>query len=429
MSPTVETNLQRIAEWAVRYQKEGVRGLAHLIDVDLLREAYYLTNPKSAPGIDRETWHTYGQNLEENLRDLHQRMRDMRYLPQPVERVWIDKEDGKKRPIGIPVLEDKVAQRAVAMVLEPIYETVFYDFSYGFRPGRSAHQALHTLREQCFGSNVRWILDADVSGFFDNIDHQLLKDFVQQMVKDKNIIRLLHRWLRSGVLEKGQVQHPDRGTPQGGVISPLMANVFLHYVLDDWFVRVVRPRMKGRCFLVRFADDFVIGFELEEDARKVMEVLPKRFARFKLTIHPQKTKLVKFGRPSRETKASGNDTFDFLGFTHYWAKSLRGNWVVKRRTARKRRSRAMTRLWQWCRRNRHLPIPEQYEKLSQKLKGHYGYYGIRGNIRSMAGVYEHARRTWHYWLSRRSSKGIPWEKFKMFLEEWSLPRPRIIHSI
>lgn len=431
MPPTVSTKLQQIAERAVKYPDEPLKNLAHLIDVDFLREAYYQLNPSSSPGIDGETWAGYGLNLEANLADLCERMKNMTYRAQPVVRVWIDKEDGKKRPIGKLVLEDKIAQRAVVMILEAIYEQEFYDFSDGFRPGRSAHDALSELRAQCMGMNINWILDADVSGCFDSIDHDLLMEFLERRVKDKNILRLIGKWLNAGVLEGGQLSDPERGTPQGGVISPILANIFLHNVLDEWFEKVVRPRMRGQCFIERFADDFVLGFELTSDAQRVMGVLPKRFTKYELTIHPDKTKLIPFGKQhTRDEDGSGNETFDFLGFTHYWARSRRGYWVIKRRTARKRQSRAQKNIWQWCKKNRHLPLKEQYTKLCSKLLGHYAYYGIRCNIKSLRSVYEYVRRAWHYWLGRRSTRShIRWEKFAAFLERWVLPMPRIVHSI
>jgi group II intron reverse transcriptase/maturase len=274
-----------------------------------------------------------------------------------VQRAWQEKEDGSQRPIGKPTFEDKIVQRAVSMLLEQIYEQDFYDFSYGFRPGRSPHQALHELRERCRTMNVHWLVDADVTGFFDNIDKRLLQDFIRRRVNDGGLRRLIGKWLNAGVLEGEDLTYSEKGTPQGGVISPILANIFLHYVLDDWFVREVQPRMRGRVFLIRFADDFVIGCELEEDARRLMEVLPKRFSKHGLTIHPEKTKLIEFGRPRNQAAppakaggtpnepsgskpagapGTGNGTFDFLGFTHYWGRSRQGNWVIKKRTSKKR---------------------------------------------------------------------------------------------
>jgi len=405
--------------------------LAHLIDVDFLREAYRRTRKDAAPGIDGVTAKQYTQNLEENLRDLYERVRSGQYRAKPVERVWLDKEDGSKRPIGKPVFEDKIVQRAVVMLMGAVYEQDFYDFSHGFREGHSAHQALHELRERCMGMNIGWIVDADVSGFFDNLDHSKLREVIKQRVNDGGIIRLMGKWLSAGVIEGETLTFAEKGTPQGGVISPLLANIYLHHVLDDWFVRQVLPRMKGRVFLIRFADDFIIGCELEEDARRIKDVLPKRFGRFGLTIHPKKTKLVWFRKPrSKDDSVNGNGTFDFLGFTHYWAKSRRGYWVIKRETAKKRIRRAMKVFWQWCRENRHLPMKEQYRILSLKLRGYYQYYGIRGNYRKLEWVFLHVERTWRYWLSRRSHKSaISWEEFDKLRKVFPLPKPRIVHAI
>jgi group II intron reverse transcriptase/maturase len=424
--------LQRIAQQAQRYPAMVFNNVFHLIDRDFLREAYRLTRKNSAPGVDQVTATQYAEHLEDNLRDLHERLRDNRYVAPPVERVWIEKEGGKKRPIGKPCFEDKIVQRAVVMILEAIFEQDFHAFSHGFRKGHSPHQALHELREQCRTLHINWIVDADVSGCFDNLDWGFLREFIQQRVKDGGILRLIGKWLHASVLEAGELTHPDKGTPQGGVASPLLANVFLHQVLDEWFVKDVQPRMKGRCFVTRFADDFIIGCELEADARRVMAVLPKRFNRFSLTIHPEKTALIAFKRPpSREASAGGAGSFDFLGFTHYWAKTRRGYWVLKRKTVGKRLRRFMQAIWAWCRDNRHAPLQEQYRTLCAKLRGYYQYYGIRGNFKMLDVVFEHTERAWRYWLSRRSHKGhIRWQKFVASLQkELALPKPRIMHNI
>jgi len=430
-SPTVSTKLQRITTQAVDYPEDVFTNLAYLIDEDFLREAYHQTCKTSAPGIDGVTAQEYAAHLDENLRDLHERLRSGCYQAPPVERVWLDKEDGRRRPIGKPTFEDKIVQRAVAMLLGAIYEQDFQDCSYGFREGRSPHQALSELREQCLGKNIHWIIDADISGFFDSIDHDLLREAIRHRVNDGSILRLIGRWLTAGVSDGGDLTYPETGSPQGGVISPVLSNIFLHHVLDEWFVRDVQPRMKGRCFLLRFADDFVIGCEVEEDARRIMAVLPKRFARFHLTIHPQKTRLMGFRKPARrETADTGNGTFDFLGFTHYWAKSRLGNWVLKRRTAKKRVRRAKQALWQWCRHNRHRPLKEQYQALCQKVRGHYQYYAIRGNYRALESLLASVRKAWRYWLGRRSRESyIPWDKFERILKAFPLPRPKIIHQV
>lgn len=429
-SRTISTELQRIAKQAADYPETVFTSLAHLINEDLLGEAYDRTRKDAAPGVDGVTAKQYAENLEANLTNLHERLRGGRYFAPPVARKMLEKEDGGKRPIGLPTFEDKIVQRAVAMVMGAIYEQEFKDFSHGFREGHSAHQALHEIREQCMNKNINWIIDADVTAFFDSLDHDLLKEVIKERVNDGGILRLIGKWLKAGVLEDGTLSYPERGTPQGGVISPMLANVYLHRVLDEWYVREVKPRLKGRSFLIRFADDFVIGCELEQDARRIMAVLPKRFGRYKLTIHPKKTKLIKFSKPRSEEAAGGNGTFDFLGFTHYWTRSRRGYWVIKRETAGKRLRRAMKRVWQWCQRNRHEPVREQYRTLCQKLRGHYQYYGIRGNYGRMARLYQAVERAWRYWLSRRSNEShLSVEKFAKVTTKLPLPRPRIVHNI
>jgi RNA-directed DNA polymerase len=383
-SQIISPKLQKIAEQARNYPEMVFNNLYHLIDGELLLEAYQRTNKDSAAGVDKVTAKDYAEALYENLHDLHERLKTNRYVAPPVERVWIEKEDGKQRPIGKPCFEDKIVQRAVVLILGVIFEPIFHPFSHGFRKGHSQHQAIRELREQCLKLNINWIVDADVSGYFDTIDHALLRRFIEKRVKDGGILRLLGKWLNAGVLDRGNMIYPGKGTPQGGVASPMLANIFLHYVLDEWFVQDVQPRLKGKSFLIRFADDFIIGFEYEADARRVLEVLPKRFSRFNLTIHPEKTKLVRFSPPTwNETMEKENGTFDFLGFTHYWAKSLQGYWIIKRKTIDKRLRRFMKAIYEWCRENLHEPVREQHKTLCSKLRGYYQYYGIRGNYKML----------------------------------------------
>lgn len=422
--------LQQIAEQARCYPDMVFTTLAHRMTVDFLKEAYRKLRKKAAPGVDQVTAEEYAVNLDDNLKDLHKCLREGRYKAPPVKRVWIDKENGKKRPIGITALEDKIVQRAVEMLLSPIYEQMFYDFSHGYRRGHSPHQALKELREQGTRLNAKWIVSADISGLFDNIDHGHLRDMIKRKMNDGRILRLIGKWLNAGVMDASQVTYPDKGTPQGGVISPILSNIFLHYVLDDWFVKEAKPRMKGRTFIIRYADDFVIGCEYEDDARRLLEVLPKRFARFGLDLHPEKTILVPFCKPKSKGRGKGDGTFDFLGFTHYWAKSREGYWVIKRKTAKKKFRRTVKALWKWCRENRHEPFNWQYKQLCSKLRGHYQYYGIRGNHRMLVRILHYAARAWRYWLSKRCRKGyIPWEKFVLLSNKFPFPQPRIVHNI
>jgi group II intron reverse transcriptase/maturase len=429
-SQIVATKLQQIAEQAVEYPEMVFTTLMHLVDVDFLMEAYRRVNKQAAPGLDGITAKEYAANLAENLQSLYKRMRSGRYKAPPVKRIWLA-EGKKKRPIGISEFEDKIVQRAVAMLLEAVYEQDFYDFSYGFRAGRSPHQALHELREQCLNPNINWIIDADISGFFDHLGHSEMRKIIKLRVNDGSIIRSIGKWLNAGVVEGETLNYPKQGAPQGGVISPILSNIFLHHVLDEWYVKEVQPRLKGNSFLIRFADDFVIGCELEADARRVMAVLPKRFGRFGLAIHPAKTRLVAFRKPPRDQKkGKGKGTFDFLGFTHYWAKSRRGNWVVKRKTARRRLHRAMQKMWCWSRQHRHKPLKEQHRTLRLKLQGYYQYYGIRGNYRMLEKYYWFVVMAWWYWLRRRSHKGkITWENHKLLRLVYPLPLPKITHAI
>lgn len=439
--------LDQIAEQAAHDPDHVFTSLAHFLSPDFLCAAYHRLRKDAAPGIDGVTFQSYAEDLESNLADLWQRLRSKHYRATLVKRSWAEKEDGSRRPLGIAILEDKIVQRATAMILEAIYEKDFYDFSYGFRRRRSAHDALKELRERCMDNRINWIVDADVSGYFDNIDHQRLQGYIRQRVNDGSLRRLIGKWLQAGVLEGEAVSYPDKGSPQGAVISPLLANIFLHYVLDKWFMEELVPQLKGKAFLIRYADDFVIGCEYEADARCLMEQVRERFAAQGLTIHPTKSHVIDFRRPRRIPTADagrssgatsrkggrpkkGNGTFDFLGFTHYWARSQRGFWVVKRRTMRKRQRRAFCAIWDWCRRHRHLPLKEQYRRLCSKLRGHYQYYGIRGNFERMKAVWRFVIRAWRYWLSRRSHRsGIPWPRFDRYMEKFPLPRPKIVHSL
>jgi RNA-directed DNA polymerase len=427
----ISTRLQRIAKLAREAPERAFLSLAHHIDIELLRAAYRRTRKDGAPGIDGQTAEQYEANLEENLQGLLDRFKSGRYQAPPVRRVHIPKGDGSQtRPIGIPTFEDKVLQRAVAMVLEAVYEQDFLDCSYGFRPGRSAHQALNCLWHELMKMGGGWVYEVDIQSFFDELDHGHLRSFLDRRVRDGVLRRTIDKWLKAGVMEEGRRSYPESGTPQGGVISPLLANVYLHEVLDTWFEREVKPCLKGRACLLRYADDFVLAFELERDALRVAKVLAKRLARFGLRLHPDKTRLVRFQRPGRgesPTRQQRPGTFDLLGFTHYWGKARTGSWVLKRKTCKSRMRRSLRRVNEWCREHRHYPRPWQHQ-LSRKLRGYDNYYGLTGNFEALQQFRQRLRRIWRKWLNRRSQrKSLTWKCYWDYLKRNPLPSPFIKH--
>jgi RNA-directed DNA polymerase len=425
----VLTKQRRIAKLAKQSPQMAFTSLNHFLDEEWMKEAYRRLKKSSAPGVDGETVEEYGKKLEERVRDLLERVKSGRYVAPPVQRAYIPKGTGSEtRPIGMPTTENKVLERAVVMLLEPIYEQDFLDCSKGFRPGRSAHQAVEELRSHLMGMVGGWVLDVDVRKFYDTLDHACMRDFLQLRVRDGVILRLIGKWLKAGVLEEGRLRYSEMGTPQGGVASPILSNIYLHYVLDLWFEQEVKPRMKGRAELTRFADDFVMAFRYERDARRVQAVLPKRFAKYGLAIHPEKTRLLSFHAPWRGR--TYRTSFDFLGFTHYWGRSRSWSWVIKRKTARERMTRAVRAVWQWCRNHRHDSLEEQRKALSSKLRGHYNYYGITGNSTQLNGFYRTVERSWRFWLARRTrgNEAMPWPRFKQLLAHHSLPQPRAVRS-
>jgi group II intron reverse transcriptase/maturase len=430
---TVSPKLERIAKLAKEAPEMALTSLSHHIDIDWLREAYRRTRKDGARGVDGTSADEYATNLEDNLRSLLDRAKSGTYRAPPVKRVHIPKGDGKEtRPIGIPTFEDKVLQRAAAMALEAVYERDFLDCSYGFRPGRSAHQALEALQHELICMRGGWVLEVDIRKFFDTLDHAHLREILRRRVRDGVLLRLIGKWLNAGVLEGRELSYPDAGTPQGGVISPLLANVYLHEVLDVWFEREVKPRLGGHAALFRYADDAVIVFSREDDARRIMDVLPKRFGKYGLTLHSTKTKLTEFRRPDRRPPEEGDDgqrprSFDLLGFTHRWTVSRRGKWVVKQQTARDRFGRALKRVADWCRRNRHLAVKQQWQTLSQKLRGHFGYYGITGNSDAIQRFRNDVWRVWRKWLDRRSHRArMSWDRMALLTKRYPLPPARIM---
>lgn len=434
-SRTISPRLERIAELARRSPNMAFATLAHHIDIDWLREAHRRTRKGGAVGVDEQTAEEYGADLATNLQSLLDRAKSGTYRAPPVRRVFIPKDGGKLRPLGIPTFEDKILQRAVAMALEAIYEQDFLDCSYGFRPSRSAHQALNDLRNEMMEVHGGWVLEADIQGFFDALDHGHLVEMLRRRVRDGTLLRLVGKWLNAGVLTEAGLIRSATGSPQGGVISPLLANVYLHEVLDVWFANVVTPRLRGRAKLIRYADDFVVVFSRRDDALKVMDVLPKRFGRFGLTLHPDKTRLVRFRRPAkggtrRDGIASldGPESFDFLGFTLHWARSkLLNTWVVKLRTSSARVSRTLRRANDWCRDHRHHPVPWQQDRLRAALLGHYAYFGVAGNYRAIDRVRWEVTCLWRKWLNRRSQRRrMTWDRMYLLLDRHPLPWAKIM---
>jgi RNA-directed DNA polymerase len=432
-SPTdVSTKLRRVAELARESPQMVFTTLAHLIDEEFLHEAYRRTRKDGAVGVDGETAKAYAVDLQSNLKNLLDRFKSGRYHAPPVRRVHIAKADGvNTRPIGKPTFEDKVLQRAVTMLLDAVYEQDFSDCSYAFRRGRSAHQALDALWRGAMSMGGGWVLEVDIESFFDTMSHSRLREFLDKRMRDGVVRRAIDKWLKAGVMEGEITSRPEVGVPQGGVVSPLLSNLYLHEVLDQWFEQEVRPRLAGRAVLIRFADDATMVFANEADARRVMDVLPKRFGKYGLRLHPDKTRLVDFRRPRNGSALDGTPgTFDLLGFRHYWGRSRKGQWVVRRKTSPKRLSRAHKRMNLWCRNHRHLKLVDQHALLVRKLRGHYAYFGITGNTRAISSFWQATKRMWRKWLGRRGqSRPLQWERYVQVLQRYPLPPPRIVHRL
>jgi group II intron reverse transcriptase/maturase len=426
-SETMSPELQKVAERARRDPNARILSLAHLIDIAALRGAFDRQRKGAAVGVDGISKEQYGQELELRLHHLHERLVTKRYRHQPIRRVHIPKEGGKTRPIGVSAFEDKLVQDAVREVLEAIYEQDFLSCSYGFRPGRSAHDAVRALDGAVHRGRVNWILEADIVSFFDRVDRTALLEMLRGRIADESLMRLVGKCLQVGVLDGAEYSEPDVGTAQGSVLSPLLGNVYLHHVLDSWFEREVTPRMRGSSELIRYCDDFVMCFEHEDDARRVMAVLGQRMARYGLTLHPDKTRLLPFRRPSSTRRGGhGPTTFDFLGFTFYWTRSRKGRWWMTCKTRRGRLRRFIGTVGDWCRRHRHLPVEAQHAALTRRVTGHVNYFGVSGNSRSLRLVVEEAKRVWYKWLRRRGQHHrLTWERFNAILERYPFPDPRI----
>jgi len=426
-SKNVSPQLLKVATRAKRDPDAQFHSLAHLVDVPALQRAYDGLRAKAAVGVDGMTKERYGQNLQVNLADLHERLRTKRYRHQPIKRVHIPKGNGKTRPLGISAFEDKIVQAALRELLEAVYEQDFLDCSHGFRPGRNAHDAVRVFHRVAGAGEVNWVLEADITSFFDRIERKTLLDLIARRIPDGSIRRLVGKCLHVGVLDGEELTTPDVGTAQGSVLSPLMANIYLHYALDLWFEQEVKPRMCGAATLIRYADDFILCFEREHDARRVMDVLPKRMAKYGLTLHPDKTRLIPFQRPpGSQQKGKGPATFDFLSFTFFWRRSRRKRWVLGCKTRRARLARAIRGVQDWCWTRRHEAVATQHAGLCRKIRGHLQYFGVNGNTRSLTRLLYHARRAWHKWLNRRSQRGrLPWKRFADLLRDFPLPPPRV----
>jgi group II intron reverse transcriptase/maturase len=418
--------LSKVAARAKREPGAKFHSLAHLIDVAALRRAYERVRKDAAVGVDGITKEEYGQKLDENLRALHERLKTTRYRHQPIRRVHIPKEQGKTRPIGISTVEDKVVQDTLREVLEAVYEQDFLDCSHGFRRGRRAHDALIALDRATHRGEMRWIIEADIMSFFDSMDRKQLMEMLQLRVPDGAIHRLVGKCLNVGVLDGDSFTKPDEGTTQGSALSPLLGNIYLHYVLDLWLEHEVKPRLKGRINLVRYADDFVIGFELKSDAQRVMAVLPRRMQRYGLKLHPDKTRLFDFRRPRQGRGGKGPTTFDLLGFTIFWRVGRTRNWGVGFKTRQARLRRSIAAVYDWCRSHRHEPIEQQHQALVKRVRGHINYFGVQGNTRSLECFLFEVRRAWRKWLDRRSQRAkMTWPRFVELLGRHPLPSARV----
>ena len=423
MSP----ELLKVVERAKKDPKAQMYSLARLIDPDALKRAYARIRKNAAVGEDGVTKEQYGQELEENIQELHRKLKAGQWRHQPIRRVHIPKAKGRTRPIGISCIEDKMVQGALTEVLEAIYEQDFLPCSYGFRHGRSAHGAIRALDAMAFCEGLVWILEADIQAFFDSLNRTKLREILQLRVADQSFMRLIGKCLHVGVLDGDEFSRPDEGTAQGSIISPILGNVYLHHVLDRWFEDEVKASLVGRARMIRYCDDFVMGFERKEDAERVLAMLHQRMADYGLLLHPDKTRLIDFRRPSRrQLGGKGQSTFDFLGFTVYWRRARGGYWAIAMKTRKARLQRALTAIEEFCRRHRHDPIKLQHAALTIRLEGHFNYFGVNGNSRSMAELVLFAERHWHKWLNRRSQRRrLNWTRFKDLLKVFPLPRPSI----
>jgi group II intron reverse transcriptase/maturase len=420
---TVELEIAKRAE---RFKESGLTNLHQFMDVELLREVMSRGNKKSATGFDGQGWTNYCIEHQEDLYDLLAEFKTGQYKAPPLRRVYIPKDKDSQRPLGIPTIRDKILQGAVRSLIEPVYEKIFKDFSYAYRQGKTIHQALEYLFQQVSFGGMDYIIDADIQNFFGSIDHAHMREFLAHRVNDGIVRKTIDKWMKAGIFEDGEITYPEMGTPQGGSISPILSNIYLHYVLDEWFVEEIQPRLKGKSFMVRFADDFVMGFSDLEDAKKVMEVLPKRFGKFKLNLHPEKTKLLDMN----SVPVRGNRSFDFLGFTHYMGKSLKGLPILKRKTSKKKFAKSMSKIAKWIKEHRHMKLNKLIVAVNIRLRGHYNFYGITFNSKGISKYFCEVSKLLFKWINRRGGKRKwNWDRYNMLIKQWIiLLKPQIYHK-
>lgn len=417
------TKLDRIAEVARTKPKERFTSLIHLINEEMLIMCHHELDANKAAGIDEVTKSEYEENLRDNVRDLVARMKKQAYKPQPVKRVYIEKDNGKKRPLGIPTYEDKLVQKALTKILNAIYEEDFLECSFGFRPNRSCHDALRSLGKIINKPGIQYVVDTDIKGFFDNVNHKWMMKFLDNRIQDPNLQRLVARFLRAGIMEEGEKCKTTQGTPQGGVCSPILANLYLHHVIDLWFDRIVRKHLEGEAYMVRYADDIIFCFQTKGDVDRFYKALQGRLSKFELELSEEKTKIVELADDDDD---DSNGTFDFLGFTHYMGKCKDGIKRLKRKTSKKRFRRGIKQFKDWIRNNRILPVKEFMRQLNRKLIGTYNYYAVSDNWRSMQRFFRRIRKLVYKWLNRRSQKkSFGWDKFKLFLNKYQIVKPKI----
>lgn len=433
VKPHWQTKLDLITKLATEDRKLKLNNLAHHLNEQNLTECYHALAKNRAPGVDDVTWEEYGKHLTFNIRQLVQRMKDNAYHPQPAKRVYIMKSNGKERPLGMPALEDKVVQEGLARILNAIFEPGFMNSSYGFRKGKGCHDALKALSDICFQRPVNHLIDADIEGFFDHVDHEWMMKMLKERITDENLLRLIRRFLKAGFMEEGQWHRTEEGTPQGGIISPVLSNIYLHYVLDLWVEKHLKALCKGYVEMVRYCDDFVVLVQCRDEAEKAMGMLKDRLTKFGLTLSDEKTRCIEFGRYAKanaERHGRKPDSFNFLGFTHFVDVTRKGTFKVGRKTRKEKQHHALKEFGKWLKENRNrYKLPELWKKIGQKMRGHFAYYGVSGNSQCIQKFDWLVRRLVFKWLNRRSQKSsMTWTEFRQYIERFPLPKPKIIHD-